>query len=501
MIKFVSKTAIVIILSVLFWVFVLKIMPAQFTELGGDSAQYIILAQNIAQGGGYEAVNYPQGGFFYHYPPGFPLLLSGLIYFRGENIYLMHFLVALLAYLSLVFVYRMFREYTTGEKAFLATAFLATNSLFILYSTKHILSDVPYLFMSVLTLFFAVRYLRTEKALNSAGFFTLIALLLSYFMRYIGIALFLGLIFLFINNSGGKKKAAFISAGFIVPFALWQILGRVLNPESFSAYSRQFYLIDPYRPYLGTIFTHPGHLILRFIEGANYFYKTIGTVLFPFSTQGASWFYNTVSMAAVLIILFGFWLKLRQDKTCVFNYYFICYIFTIIIWPYREVDRFILPILPFVYFYFIIGLDEILSFLFKDPARFIFCVTAASILTLNVLNLSSQNWMRKLPSSARDFIAMHYWIKENTDKKEVLVSRKPTVSYFYTKHKSVIYPFTPDTEKIWQDFLKNNARYIIVDNFSKATYYYLLPVINKYKDRLKLLHEEGGICLFEVLKR
>ena len=487
----------VIILSILFWVFVLKIIPAQFRELGGDSAQYIILAQNIVQGGGYRAVNYPQGGFFYHYPPVFPWLLSGPIYFWGENIYLMHFLVVLLGYLSLFFIYRIFREYTTGGKAFLGTAFLAANVLFILYSTKHILSDVPYLFMSSVTLFFAVRYFKTEKALNSTGFFTLIALLLSYFTRYIGTTLFLGLIFLFIINRGKGKKAVFISAGFIIPFALWQILGRILNPESFAAYSKQFYLIDPYRPYLGTIFSHPGYLMLRFIEGVNYFYKTAGAVLFPFFARGKFLLYEVVFS----IVLFGYWLKLRQDKTCVFSYYFICYIFLIIIWPYREVDRFILPILPFIYFYFLIGLDKIIFFLFKNASRPIFYVTVAAMLILNILNLSSRDWTGKLPESARDFIAMHHWIKENTNKDAVLVSRKPTVSYFYTKHKSVVYLFTPDADKIWQDFLKNNVRYIIADNFSKAAYYYLLPVINKYKDRLKLLHKEGGVCLFEVLKQ
>ena len=93
------------VLTLFFGIIAVKSIPKEFYDLGGDSAQYIILGESLSQGKGLRMVNYPGEPFSFYYPPVFSLLLSPIIYFFGRNFYLMHLLVALLGYLSLYFLY------------------------------------------------------------------------------------------------------------------------------------------------------------------------------------------------------------------------------------------------------------------------------------------------------------------------------------------------------------------------------------------------------------
>ncbi len=60
-----------VILVLVFWSIVFKFMPRQFCDLGGDSAQYIILAEGISSGRGLHMVNYPGEPPSFYYPPMF----------------------------------------------------------------------------------------------------------------------------------------------------------------------------------------------------------------------------------------------------------------------------------------------------------------------------------------------------------------------------------------------------------------------------------------------
>lgn len=489
-----------IILSFVFcWVVSLNI-PYQFLELGGDSAQYIILAQSICKGTGLRAINHPDAPFFYHYPFIFPLLLCAIIYFLGRNIYLMHLLVAALGYLSLFFFYRLFKKYTDQKISFITVAFLATNGIFISYSAKHILSDAPFLFFTSFTLFFASKYLKKENLLNKEGFFTVFGLLLSYFTRYAGITLFLGLLVVLLASPKQKfRKVSLVFFAFLFPFLAWQIGAKILNPSAFSSFSQQFLLIDPYQPFLGSLFTHPKYLLIRLIEGGDCYYKAIGRSFFPYFMARWNFLTKPLCLISVILSFLGLWFKFRENKTCVFHYYFLIYFFLIVFWPYRESSRFILPILPFMYFYFFTSLKKLLNFLPRKIYLFALCSLLPTLFIFNALSLPTKaSTYQDLPSPLKNFISLHYWIKENLPKEGVIISRKPTITYFYTNHQSIIYPYTLNPSQIAHEIIKNKVKYIVVDEFSLETRRYLLPFLYEYKDEVKFLYHIGRTGLFEV---
>ncbi|OGX02411.1 MAG: hypothetical protein A2062_03180 [Omnitrophica WOR_2 bacterium GWA2_44_7] len=482
------------ILFSLFFVYIcVANLSNEFLDLGGDSAQYIILAESLSQGLGYRAINYPQEPFSYHYPPVFPLLLSPIIYFFGRNFYLIRLLTALLGYGSLFFIYQLLKKYTEKKEAFLVTLVFATNFIFLSYSIKYILSDIPYLFVSCAALLFSAQYVKA-KAIGKTSIAVLMGLWLSYFTRYAGITLFFGIVtLLLLHPKQNYKKIYFISIGFLTPLLLWIIAGRMLNPS--YAYSKYFFLIDPYRPFLGTILGHPLQIVTRLTQGINYYCSLIGDSLF-FYLHNSDRLKSLLSLFSFAMVFLGLWRSFRKNKLCVFHYYFLFYFLMVSLWPFQEGARFILPILPFIYYYFFEAAKGIFTVFYKKPLPLGFY---SFFLILNLLFLpAKENTLKNLPLPLANFLSLHTWAKAHLPGEGIIISRKPTVTYFFTGHQALCYPFSLDPEEIWQDITIHNAKYLLVDEFSRETYVYLSPFLSRYKDKLTLLKRVGSSGVFEI---
>lgn len=504
MLEKISKNWSWITLTLVFWLVFFKCVPRQFFDLGGDSAQYIILGESLSQGKFLRMINYPGEPISFYYPPVFPLLLFPIIYFFGRNFYLMHLLVAFLGYLSLLFFYLIFKKYSEKEIVFFTVILLGLSWSFLFYSTNYILSDIPYLFFSSFTLFMATRYIEKPTFLNKEGFWVVFGLILSYFTRYIGLTLFLGLLTsLALTNKQGKlKKIVFLGSGFLLVLSIWEFF-KYLNPKPFylTSHAKQIFLIDPYAPYKGNLFAHPLYFILRFSEGANYFYSLLDNIFFYNHLIKRILSAGFISSLAIVLLFLGLWVKFRENKDCIIHYYFIIYLLLIIFWPFREGVRFILPILPFIFFYFLSGLKKILNFLPKRIAYFCFLILFSCLFILNLLALPMKGYtFENLPQPLKNFVSLHNWLKKNLPQEGLILSRKPTVTFFYTNHQSICYPFSPNPDIIWQEVLRNNVKYIIVDEFSQETYYYLIPFLYKYDDKLKLLYRIENTGILEVRK-
>ena len=496
-----KKYGLFIFLTLVFWTVVLRCIPLEFYDLGGDSAQYIFLGESLTQGKFLRMINYPGEPFSFYYPAVFPLLLFPIIYFLGRNFYLMHLVAALLGYLSLFFFYLIFKNYAGKKIAFFSVILLGLNWTFLYYCANYILSDIPYLFFSSFAFFMATRYIEKPSFLNKQGFLLILGLILSYFTRYIGLTLFLGLLvsLALMNKQDRLKKIFFLAGGFLSVWLLWEFF-KYLNPNpvNLASHAKQLFLVDPYAPYKGSLFAHPLYFILRFSEGANYFYNLLDNVFFAKQILPA----GLIAGLTLVVLFLGLWVKFREDKGCIFHYYFIIYLLSIIFWPFKEGLRFILPILPFILFYFLIGLKKIISYISKKAAlahlsSIFFVFFIFNLLSLPVVFKYSSE---PLPPALKDFVSLHQIIKENVPKEGLILSRKPTITYFYTKHKAVCYPFTLNPEEIRDTILRNRIKYIIVDEFSLETALYLVPFLYKYKDRLKLLHRIGNSSIIEVLE-
>lgn len=500
-----------IILSLIFLIIALSDISAEFQELGGDSAQYIILAESLAQKKGLRLTNFP-GEPYSTFPPLFSLILAPIIYFLGRNYWTMHFLIICLAYLTLIIFYKLFERESTKEIAFPVIIFLAVSRLFWSYSQK-ILTEIPFLFLSGFCFFILAKYKNRQSYLNKEAFLTTIALLLTYFCRYIGALVFcVSLCYIFLEKPHNaeknirRKKLWWLSITFLPLFLYWNSRNAAIHNPYVPSAGQFFLWIDGYRRNLGQINQNPILLIFRFVKGINFYLYSIGEAIFPYFMHKfqAPVFRDLFSLIAISLTLLGLQGKIREGRYA-FGLYFLSYIIIISLWPYYEDGRYILPILPFVFFYFFLGVDKIAGFLtkkaFSQYTSFFIIILFAFNLSAFAQNIRSAH--NVIPEVYNNFIALHSWMKKNLPEdeaisEEIAFSRKPTFTYFFTGKKSIVYPFDPNPDTIWQMALKEKVKYILVDEFSRETLLYMWPFLNKYRDKLKLVYRQGNSAIFEV---
>lgn len=494
-------------LTLVFWFMSYRCIPAGFYDLGGDSAQYIILAESVSKGLGLKLVNYPGEPLSFYFPPVLCFLLAPVIYLFGRNFYLMHLVVASLGFFSLYFFYRLFKRYSDTLTATVCVFFLATNWAFISFSVQSILSDIPYLFFSGLTLLASGRYIREKTYFNPSAALLLIGLIISYFTRYSGIVLFLAVLtpLFLIRQENRYKKIGLIGGVFLAVFAVWNIL-ELLAARHLISHTQCFFLIDPYAPDKGTVFAHPFALVTRFIGGVNRVFALLADASFFYFVKKVPLLNDLLCGFVLVFVIAGFWIKFREDRSCAFHWYFLCYLALLFMWLFRDFSegiRYLLPVIPFLLFYFLTGFLKALRFLAARLYPFLLAVFICIFFAFNILNLaaipeSGRINIDSFPPAFKNFVFLHDWININLSGEEVILSRKPPITFLYTNHKSVGYPFTSDIEKIRQEILRSGVSYIIVDEFSKETRDFLLPFLHRYNDKLKLLCRIGDTGLLRV---
>lgn len=492
-------------LSIIFWCIMYYCIQGIFYDFGGDSAQYIILGESLSQGKGLRMLNYPGEPLSTYFPPVFPILLWPILYFLGRNFYVLHLFVALLGYASLFFLYRFFLRYSDKRTANLTVALFATNWVFIIYCAKYILSDIAYLFFSSLTLVIASWYIEKTTSLGRM-LLLLIALLASYFTRTIGISLFFAvpIALLAKRDKAGLKGMVLIGAVCVAASLAWHWIAAA--GKSMQSHASFFFAVDPYAPYKGSILTHPEYLIFRFSEGATRFFSILADGTFFLFFKKSLFFSDLLCAVMLIFMLLGLWSLLRKYPSCPLHYYFVCYLLIIILWRHNEfieAARYILPIMPFVLFYFLAGFTMAVKFFSKRAAPYFINTCACALFIGNLLSVSviAANYpatLDALDAPSKRFIAVHQWIEKNLPSDGVILSRKPSITYFYTNHKAVLYPYTPNPDEIWQEAQKYKVSYIVVDEFSRETAKYLLPFLDKYRDSLILKYRTGNTSLLEI---
>lgn len=486
--------------SIVFLCFALSNISSDFSELGGDSAQYLILANSILSGCGYHALNLPSEPFFDHYPPVFSVFLSLIIAIFGLNYRIIYIVIVILGYMNLILIYHLMRNYFNKVGSLWVTLLTASNLFFFIYTTRHILTEVLYLFLSLISLSLILKYFSFyNKKKYIILVLSFILIILSYFTRYIGISLFLAVILFFIKKEHDYKAALNLIVLFAICSIIWKFTSLSLNVDS-GYIKGQFWLVDPYRPFLGSIFAGPSTFILRIIEGSWIYFRNMAIMIIPLMGLRNYSIFNFILIPIALFVLLGICLSFKDKRKPIFNYYFIIYVGILIIWPYRETYRFLMPVIPFLYYYFIKG---IIRFLFFIKIRYTYSSSYFILGAILMLNIVSNFFiipdLIKLSKPEKEFIALHNWINNNLVDDKVVLSRKPTVSYLFTEHKSLIFPYSKDPNDIWDVVFKERIGYIVVDNFSPQTRMYLGPFLYKFKDKLKLVYLEGKSGVFEVL--
>jgi 4-amino-4-deoxy-L-arabinose transferase-like glycosyltransferase len=151
-----------------------------------DSATYMLLAESLTAGQGYEIHGTPHG----KYPPGFPVYLS-LMYRMGlGDMLTLNIFMCGMSFLALYCSYKLLRLLAHPLSALVAT--LVCGFLFELYRvTGAQLSDVPFLLLISSGLWLLLKGLRERSGWMEAA---AVILVVSCWVRVLGIPLCLGIV-------------------------------------------------------------------------------------------------------------------------------------------------------------------------------------------------------------------------------------------------------------------------------------------------------------------
>jgi hypothetical protein len=267
---------------------------------------------------------------------------------------------------------------------------------------------------------------------------------------------------------GGGALAAVVG----LPFAGWWLRGRSAAVAE-GRYTREFFLLDPYQPDLGT--ASAGDFVTRVVE------NLIGylTRFLPDALVGARGPAATlVTLAVVLLALVGWGRSLRAGRPGVAALFLPLYTGVILLWPaVWSGDRFALPLVPVL---LVFAAEESWRHArrWSDGAR----NTALVVLGLAVALPAMADWVEARGEADRcravaraagpwacggaglaDFAATARWAGARLSEGSPVLTRKPRIWYLNSGLPTRTYPFTDVPGALLREAEAVGARHVVLD--------------------------------------
>jgi hypothetical protein len=496
-----------------------------------DDAWYVLLAKALATGQGYTLLNSPSPGILPLYPPAFPFLLS-LVYRLSpsfpDNLQLLKS-VSIVAMLGAgVVAYRYFlreRELPWFLALGLATAMVLSPPLVFL-ATSTVMSECVFTLVFLLTIWVSERCVRAGKSGQAWRYAVLCGALaaVAFLTRSVAIGLIAAVFIYLLKERLVRPALIFV----LVVGALtgpWIIYSQRHAPTLEQQREQGGYIVQPYsqqfwqRQAGASPFDTVGVKDLParvwnnsvLIAG-----RDVGRIVFPLLYEmfsdpmrgatkqgegfsGGTWF---PSFILSILVMLGFVSVVRQKLTSAELAVPLSLAITVL-WPW-DTFRLVLPVLPFLLFYFLMGCRAIYQFYqqrrgsLQPRAQWaVLGVLIASILALN-LYANVYYISRKLSNSPLDrpvwlrafdeLEVMLKWIDRELPKEYVIATPSPPLINLYTGHKTLS-AFEPTTN--WANWNRLNVRYVA------RTIIFDAP--EPFERQLKTIYRSSGEQRFRVI--
>lgn len=360
----------------------------------------------------------------YLYPPGFPLILSAVYFFTGMDLFLMKWVCALFFLSSLPLIYKVVKKQMEDKKyAIIILVCVALHSSYITF-TDNVLSDLPFLFFSFLSLFLM------ERCKSLPGLLILGAVIyFTYIVRDIGVALLPTLfVYQFQNIVRMKTKlrkdlflltVPYIVFIFLFAFSWWLLpVGganhySLIKDLAFSAHYFEYYL------------------------------DLLSTYLFDSVISVWVWI-------PLMILLFtGILIQLKKGLHIVV-YSFIV-ILICLVWPSEQGIRFLFPVMPFLLLFIVRGylhLSTMVNAKYLNIFLYLFAIFVVFQSQKKVIRFSR---IDSNTIQTEQFEELYTCIEKNTKEDDIIEYENPRVLRLFTKRNS-FYSTNRDTVLTYADY-------------------------------------------------
>ena len=492
-------------LAVLFFALLSLIALDHDLKVEEDSGVYISLAKSLSVGHGYRDIYYAENPPHTKYPPVFSLLLAPLISFLGLNFLAMKLLVVVMGILALYVIYVFHRAVADSLITSLVVIFTATSHGIVFYS-QSIMTEIPYLLLSLLALFWLLRCSSQGTWSGKAAALTVILIPLVYLTRLVGLSLLLAAVaYLLFESPGGPgvrtKRAVTIGGIAAVPALGWFLrnwwLGNSAGPSYWGGGYANVVYGSPYAT----------ERVLTLVNLKKYILAHARVIFFDFPWMSAT----LLPMLLTLVIFAGFiWCAIRRRT--ILEYYVLVYMGALLAFPGTRPQRYLVPLIPFIWYYFFTATSRILSWLcrkarFFDPSRERQAVLTG-MLVLFLALLISNGWTAVVGNvvyggregyyhviGEDEYKNVALWAKTHTPPDSVFIWAKPALRYLWSaRHAADVR--TRSEEDALRYIRTRKVDHVVVDSFSERERNPRL--VEKYPDYFRLVYANGVSKVYKV---
>jgi len=217
----------------------------------GDNARYLVLAESLATGQGFREISHPDAPVNTWAPVGLPLMLVPFTKLPDHGIVEAKLMVGLLFACVAPLLFWGLRRRWGAPVAFAVTVLTATNASLLAHSHQ-LMTEVPYLFFTVLTIVLAIKWLARAGPSKGEQVAWIAAVVLScigaLLLRGSGLALASAMVLVFLF----RRK--WVAAGLLAAStALVHSLVTACRGAPEGVLVNSIRLADPYNPDLGTL--------------------------------------------------------------------------------------------------------------------------------------------------------------------------------------------------------------------------------------------------------
>jgi hypothetical protein len=418
-------------------------------EWGDDFALYVRHAQNLVEGRAYADTGYIDNPFAppvspRAYPPLFPFLLVPVYALFGLNLLAMK-AALVLVFLGLVWVcYRGFRNQMPAVAVLLLTAMVGFHPYFAGFK-NHVLSDLPFAVFVCLCLFRHEQLAAREEnkpVLWSEGLLGGLLLYLAYATRTVGVVLALALL---VSDMLQTRRLRPSTIAALVLFAVLALVQNMLLPGG--------YLDHVGGNVLGTMAANARNYAEAFFDmwGAAVPRAMRAGLLLPLG----------------LLAVTGFITTARQRVSSLHTFT-ILYVLTTLAWPSYQAGRFLLPLLPLMFYFALTGCQALGRWLPYPAAPL--TTTGLVVLTV-VVYLAGYRTLDRGPiatgiadPAVQQCLA---FVRDTTPKEAVFVFTKPRALALLTGRSASTYHVPATDAELWDHWRRIGAEYVIVGDFPR----------------------------------
>jgi hypothetical protein len=468
-------------------------------NINGDNSAYITFGRSIAAGEGIRLISHPDK-LESHYPILFPIFLGIIIKLFGFHLALLKASVLLLFGASSAIFFFIARRLFGGRFLWAILVLQLTNT-WLLENATIVMSEIPFMGVILAGYLFIQRH---EENQNGRDLILAILFLVSsVFIRTIGIAAFLTLLFYL----GYRRKFRFLTFSLVLFFVLYPINKSFLGTE--AQYLSKFFLANPYDESLGRIglagfFRRIGYNMVFYMG------NVVQMTLFAFMEELGKLdnTANIILAVSFLGVLLAYPASpLSAPASHLFMRLFVmAYLAVLFIWP--EVwsgSRFIGPIIPFFYLVAFqnvhLCVRRFLAAGYQARIEKILLVVAVVWALMNY-STAFRRVRVPLPDEWKDFYALAEWSKINTPPGAVFLSRKPILFYTKSDRLNVPTPYVQGLDAVGEYLEKHKVRYVVLDRFTwtSATQKYIVPYMQAHPEKFRQVFSIGktGTALYEI---